>query len=97
MSFLPEILNSHFRAFAAGLLDRLMFCASWCVKYAASYTAGIGPAFSSALLLSGATGWLLKAPLFRKCISIFGAGILIVIGGGTSQTQARMLKSINEG
>jgi len=45
---------------------------------------GLGTALSPILLLGGATGWLLnKAPLFRKWISIFGAGLLIVLGLGT--------------
>jgi len=42
---------------------------------------GLGTAISPMLLLGGVTGWLLnKAPLFRKWISIVGAGILIVLG-----------------
>ena len=42
---------------------------------------GLGTAFSPLLLLGGVTGWLLnKAPLFRKWISIVGAGVLIVLG-----------------
>jgi thiol:disulfide interchange protein DsbD len=42
---------------------------------------GLGTALSPMLLLGGVTGWLLnKAPLFRKWISIVGAGILIVLG-----------------
>ena len=42
---------------------------------------GIGTALSPILLLGGVTGWLLsKAPLFTKWISIFGAGILILLG-----------------
>jgi hypothetical protein len=33
------------------------------------------------LLLGGVTGWLLnKAPLFRKWVSLAGAGTLIVLG-----------------
>ena len=45
---------------------------------------GLGTAFSPLLLLGGVTGWLLnKAPLFRKWISIMGAGILIVLGIAT--------------
>jgi threonine/homoserine/homoserine lactone efflux protein len=48
---------------------------------------GLGTALSPILLLGGATGWLLnKAPLFRKWISIFGAGILILLGIGTLLT-----------
>jgi len=36
---------------------------------------------SPMLLLGGVTGWLLnKAPLFRKWVSIAGAGILILLG-----------------
>jgi sulfite exporter TauE/SafE len=42
---------------------------------------GLGTTLSPILLLGGVTGWLLnKAPLFRKYISIAGAGILIVLG-----------------
>jgi len=42
---------------------------------------GLGTALSPMLLLGGVTGWLLnKAPLFRKWVSIAGAGILIVLG-----------------
>ena len=42
---------------------------------------GLGTTLSPILLLGGVTGWLLnKAPLFRKWISIAGAGILIVLG-----------------
>ncbi len=42
---------------------------------------GLGTALSPMLLLGGVTGWLLnKAPLFRKWISIVGAGMLIVLG-----------------
>jgi hypothetical protein len=45
---------------------------------------GFGTALSPMLLLGGVTGWLLnKAPLFRKWVSIAGAGILIVFGIGT--------------
>jgi putative Mn2+ efflux pump MntP len=45
---------------------------------------GLGTALSPMLLLGGVTGWLLnKAPLFRKWISIVGAGILIVLGIAT--------------
>jgi cytochrome c-type biogenesis protein len=42
---------------------------------------GLGTALSPMLLLGGVTGWLLnKAPLFRKWVSIAGAGILIILG-----------------
>jgi thiol:disulfide interchange protein DsbD len=42
---------------------------------------GLGTTLSPMLLLGGVTGWLLnKAPLFRKWVSIAGAGILIVLG-----------------
>jgi sulfite exporter TauE/SafE len=42
---------------------------------------GLGTTLSPILLLGGVTGWLLnKAPLFRKWISIAGAGILIMLG-----------------
>lgn len=44
---------------------------------------GIGTALSPILLLGGVTGWLLsKAPLFRKWISIMGAGFLVLLGAG---------------
>lgn len=42
---------------------------------------GLGTAISPMLLLGGVTGWLLnKAPLFRKWISMVGAGMLILLG-----------------
>jgi cytochrome c-type biogenesis protein len=42
---------------------------------------GLGTALSPMLLLGGVTGWLLnKAPLFRKWISIVGAGMLMILG-----------------
>jgi sulfite exporter TauE/SafE len=42
---------------------------------------GLGTTVSPILLLGGVTGWLLnKAPLFRKWVSIAGAGILILLG-----------------
>jgi len=42
---------------------------------------GLGTALSPMLLLGGVTGWLLnKAPLFRKWISLVGAGALIILG-----------------
>ena len=45
---------------------------------------GLGTAFSPLLLLGGVTGWLLnKAPLFKKWISLVGAGILILLGIAT--------------
>jgi sulfite exporter TauE/SafE len=48
---------------------------------------GLGTTLSPILLLGGVTGWLLnKAPLFRKWISIAGAGVLIVLGAITIVT-----------
>jgi thiol:disulfide interchange protein DsbD len=48
---------------------------------------GLGTAISPMLLLGGVTGWLLnKAPLFRKWISILGAGMLIILGIATLVT-----------
>jgi len=42
---------------------------------------GLGTALSPTLLLGGVTGWLLnKAPLFRKWVSLAGAGIIILLG-----------------
>lgn len=42
---------------------------------------GLGTTVSPILLLGGVTGWLLnKAPLFRKWVSLAGAGILILLG-----------------
>ncbi len=42
---------------------------------------GLGTTISPILLLGGLTGWLLhKAPLFKKWLSIAGAGILILLG-----------------
>ena len=42
---------------------------------------GLGTALSPMLLLGGVTGWLLnRAPLFRKWISIVGAGVLMILG-----------------
>jgi sulfite exporter TauE/SafE len=52
---------------------------------------GLGTAFSPLLLLGGVTGWLLnKAPLFRKWISIVGAGVLIVLGIATIANAIRI-------
>jgi len=45
---------------------------------------GLGTTVSPILLLGGVTGWLLnKAPLFRKWVSLAGAGILILLGIST--------------
>jgi sulfite exporter TauE/SafE len=85
------------RAFSLGLSRGLIVCPPLLalLLYAVTFAApidsfalavlfGIGTALSPILLLGGATGWLLnKAPLFRKWVSIFGGGILIVLGVGT--------------
>jgi sulfite exporter TauE/SafE len=50
-------------------------------SFVLAFLFGLGTAVSPMLLLGGITGWLLnKAPLFRKCIAIAGAGILIILG-----------------
>ena len=42
---------------------------------------GVGIVMSPLLLLGGATVWILnKAPFFRKWTTIFGGGVLIVLG-----------------
>jgi cytochrome c-type biogenesis protein len=85
------------RAFSLGLSRGLIVCPPlvmlllYSVPFAAPIDSlvlavlfGLGTALSPILLLGGVTGWLLnKAPLFRKWISITGAGILIVLGIGT--------------
>jgi thiol:disulfide interchange protein DsbD len=89
-----------FRAFSLGLSRGFVICAPLLallltsVAFATPIDSfflavlfGLGTALSPILLLGGATGWLLnKAPLFRKWISIFGAGILILLGFGTLLT-----------
>jgi cytochrome c-type biogenesis protein len=50
-------------------------------SFALAVLFGLGTTISPMLLLGGVTGWLLnKAPLFRKWISILGAGVLIILG-----------------
>lgn len=85
------------RAFSLGLSRGLIVCPPllmlllYSVPFAAPIDSlvlavlfGLGTALSPMLLLGGVTGWLLnKAPLFRKWISIAGAGILIALGVGT--------------
>lgn len=82
------------RAFSLGLSRGLIVCPPlllllmYSVTFAAPIDSlvlavlfGLGTALSPLLLLGGVTGWLLnKAPLFKKWISIIGAGILIVLG-----------------
>ena len=84
-------------AFTLGLSRGLVVCAPLVaiLIYAATFASpvdsvglavlfGVGTAISPLLILGGATGWLLnKAPMFRKWISIVGAGILIVLGLST--------------
>ncbi len=92
-------LNDRFdaRAFSLGLSRGLILCPPLLALlfYSATFAApidslvlavlfGLGTALSPILFLGGATGWLLnKAPLFRKWISRFGAGLLIVLGLAT--------------
>jgi sulfite exporter TauE/SafE len=85
------------RAFLLGLTRGLIVCPPLLLLllYSVSFGApidsfalailfGLGTALSPMLLLGGVTGWLLnKAPLFRKWISIIGAGILTILGIGT--------------
>jgi sulfite exporter TauE/SafE len=85
------------RAFSLGLTRGLIVCPPLVALliYSMTFTApidsfavavlfGLGTALSPILLLGGVTGWLLnKAPLFRKWISIIGAGILVVLGLST--------------
>jgi sulfite exporter TauE/SafE len=85
------------RAFSLGLSRGLIVCPPllMLLLYSVSFAApidsfvlavlfGLGTAMSPILLLGGVTGWLLnKAPLFRRWISIAGAGILIALGVGT--------------
>lgn len=85
------------RAFSLGLSRGLIVCPPllllllYSIPFAAPIDSfmlavlfGLGTALSPLLLLGGVTGWLLnKAPLFRKWISIVGAGILIVLGLST--------------
>ncbi len=82
------------RAFSLGLTRGLIICPPLIALLLYSITAtapigsvglavlfGVGTAISPLLLLGGATGWLLnKAPLLRKWISWFGAGILLLLG-----------------
>lgn len=86
-----------FRAFSLGLSRALIICPPLIalLVYSLPFSNpigslglavlfGLGTALSPILLLGGVTGWLLnKAPLFRKWVSIAGAGILIVFGIGT--------------
>jgi cytochrome c-type biogenesis protein len=82
------------RAFSLGFSRGLIVCPPLAIlllysipfatpidSFALAVLFGLGTALSPMLLLGGFTGWLLnKAPLFRKWISIVGAGILIVLG-----------------
>lgn len=82
------------RAFSLGFSRGLIVCPPLAILllYSIPFTApidsfvlavlfGLGTAISPMLLLGGVTGWLLnKAPLFRKWISIVGAGTLILLG-----------------
>jgi thiol:disulfide interchange protein DsbD len=86
-----------FRAFSLGLSRGLILCPPLIALliYSLPFSTpigsvglavlfGLGTALSPMLLLGGVTGWLFnKASLFRKWVSIAGAGILIVLGIGT--------------
>jgi len=94
------------RAFTLGLSRGLVLCPPLIalLVYAATFASpaesislavlfGLGTALSPVFLLGGATGWLLnKAPLFRKWISIFGAGILIILGLSTLITAVQVVR-----
>ena len=70
-------------ALLALLLYSLPFAAPF-DSFALAVLFGFGTALSPLLLIGGATGWLLnKAPLLRKWISVFGGGVLVVLGVGT--------------
>lgn len=84
-----------FGAFSLGLTRGLIICPpliALLLTYAISFSNpvgsvtlsvlfGLGTTLSPILVLGGVTGWLLnKAPLFRKYISLAGAGILIALG-----------------
>ncbi len=83
-----------YRAFSLGLSRGLIICPPLIAlliyslpfsnpigSVAIAVLFGLGTALSPMLLLGGVTGWLLnKAPLFRKWVSVGGAGILIVLG-----------------
>ena len=83
-----------YRAFSLGLSRGLILCPPLIAlmiyslpfsnpigSIAIAVLFGLGTALSPMLLLGGVTGWLLnKAPLFRKWVSLAGAGILIMLG-----------------
>lgn len=83
-----------FGAFSLGLSRGLILCpplvllllysvpfASPVGSVALAVLFGLGTTISPILFLGGVTGWLLnKAPLFKKWVSIAGAGILIILG-----------------
>jgi thiol:disulfide interchange protein DsbD len=87
-------LGFDFRAFSLGLSRGLIICPPLIALliYSLPFSNpigsvglailfGLGTALSPILLLGGLTGWLFnKAPLFRKWVSIAGAGILILLG-----------------
>ena len=89
--------NFDLGAFTLGLSRGLVVCPAllalliYSLPFAAPFDSfalavlfGIGTALSPLLLIGGATGWLLnKAPLLRKWISVFGGGVLVVLGVGT--------------
>ncbi len=86
-----------YRAFSLGLSRGLIICPPLIAlliyslpfsnpigSVAIAVLFGLGTALSPMLLLGGVTGWLLtKAPLFRKWVSLAGAGILIILGIAT--------------
>lgn len=85
------------RAFSLGFSRGLIVCPPLAIlllysipfaapidSFALAVLFGLGTTISPMLLLGGVTGWLLnKAPLFRKWISIVGAGVLILLGIAT--------------
>ena len=89
-----RILGFDFGAFSLGLSRGLILCPPlvllllYSVPFASPLDSvslailfGLGTTVSPILILGGVTGWLLnKAPLFRKWVSIAGAGILILLG-----------------
>jgi sulfite exporter TauE/SafE len=91
-----KIARNDFGAFTLGLSRGLIICPPlfallvFSVPFstpldsiALAVLFGLGTTLSPMLVLGGVTGWLLnKAPLFRKWISIFGSGALIVLGIG---------------
>jgi hypothetical protein len=74
MSLFAEIPNPYLEAFTVGLLYGLTVCTAECLPHITSYIARIGAGFRGRVLFTN------RAPLFRKWISIFGGGKLILLG-----------------